>query len=78
MQAAITMPYVKVYDEMGNVINPVSKHKWSGSNRRSRRASMQKQRNFNNSKNTQMNVFPKMKFKKVLQRMPDRTIVHYV
>jgi len=44
MLEATTIPYVKSYDENGNVLNKLENHNWDGSNRRSRREAMQKVR----------------------------------
>lgn len=34
-------PYVKQYDELGNVLNPVKLHFFDGNNRRNRRSKLQ-------------------------------------
>lgn len=35
-------PYVKKYDELGNVLNPVKNHFFDGNNRRNRRLQLQR------------------------------------
>ena len=44
MLEATTIPYVKSYDENGNILNKLENHNWNGSNRKSRRDAMQKVR----------------------------------
>ena len=64
----INIPYVKIYDEFGTVLNPiksayVSPHR----NRKERRRSLQKSRFLNNRKTAKFALIGNNKFKKLRQ-----------
>ena len=64
-------PYVKQYNEEGEVINPINgKYVSQFPNRRAR--ANKKQRFMNNSKSFPLIVFGKFKFKKVIQKEIDK------
>lgn len=68
MQSPTTFPYVKHYNENGELINPLSNHLWDGSNRRNRRSV--KTRLLRNRKNHSLIVYKNMAYHKYLQIAP--------
>lgn len=69
-------PYVKKYDSLGQLLNPINgKYTNNFSSRRVRNA--KKNRDFNNSSNCQMNVLKTQAYRKRIQLIDGKPIVHY-
>lgn len=70
-------PYVKQYDENGLLLNPIEgKYTHSGPNRKMRNA--KPPRYFNNSANCQMSIVKNEAYRKYIQWVDRKPIVHYV
>ena len=69
-------PYVKQYNEHGLLMNPIDgKYSSTGPNRSQRK--VRKSRNFNNSANCQMTVLKTQAYRKRIQLIDGKPIVHY-
>lgn len=70
-------PYVKKYDSLGQLLNPINGIYTS--NFPSRRArNTKKNRDFNNSANCQMTVIKTDAYRKRIQLIDGKPIVHYI
>ena len=76
-------PYIKQYDDLGLVANPITKHKpylHSSPNRRERRAEARKHQGLmGNHKGVKLTVIGKSAYFRVFQYTPDgKRILHYL
>lgn len=73
----MNIPYVKKYDENGTLLNPINKvYKSTEPNRRERHSKLG--RFLNNSRNNQQIVNPLGRFKKLIQFVSGKKIIHYL
>ena len=72
-------PYVKQYNELGQVANPIEKNYMSmDPNRKQRRQPLQKDRFHGESKNFHLTVTLMGRYRRVRQVIGSKTILHYV
>lgn len=72
----MNQPYVKQYNEHGLLMNPIDGKYVNAFPNRSQRKG-RKSRNFNNSSNCQMTVLKTEAYKKRIQLIDGKPIVHY-